>query len=211
MAKEVVVIKSTADWTNIEEVAQASVVQVFAHVGEFNWIEPYKMAEQLENRGSGFLINQDGYIVTNSHVVAEAKRIWVTLPIFGRRIIHVDIVGFCPDRDLALLRIVPEELEEIRSTLGELPSLDFGDSDLVKRTDNVMVLGYQMGQYRLKSSTGVVSGREASRGQAFIQFTAPINPGSSGGPLLNEYGQVIGITLAMMMDTQSIGYAIAIN
>lgn len=211
MAKEVVVIKSTADWTNIEEVAQASVVQVFAYVGEFNWLEPYKIAEQAENRGSGFMINQDGYIITNSHVIDEAKRIWVTLPAFGRRIIHVDIVGFCPDRDLALLRIVPEELEAIRSMLGAIPSLEFGDSDLVKRTDNVMVLGYPLGQYRLKSSTGVVSGREASRGQAFIQFTAPINPGSSGGPLLNEYGQVIGITLAMMMDTQSTGYAIAVN
>jgi S1-C subfamily serine protease len=74
-----------------------------------------------------------------------------------------------------------------------------------------MVMGYPLGQHRIKSSIGVVSGREASRGQAFIQMTAPINPGSSGGPLLNEYGQVVGITLAMILDTQNVGYAIAVN
>lgn len=211
MAKEIVIVKSTADWTSIEEIAQASVVQIFAHVGPFDWIEPYKMAEQVENRGSGFLINEDGYILTNSHVIDEAKRIWVTIPTLGRHIIHVDIVGFCPDRDLALLRIGPKHLDEVRKLLGGIPSLPFGDSDMVKRTDNIMVMGYPLGQYRLKSSVGVVSGREASRGQAFIQFTAPVNPGSSGGPLINEYGQVIGIILAMITDTQNVGYAIGIN
>lgn len=211
MAKEIVVIKSTASWTNIEENAQAAIVQVFGHVTPFDWIEPYKVAEQEENRGSGFIINEDGYIITNSHVVHEAKRIWVTIPVLGRRIVHVNIVGFCPDRDLALLRIAPDHLEEIRQIVGTIPSLPLGDSDTVKRTDNIMVMGYPLGQYRIKSSIGVVSGREASSGQALIQMTAPINPGSSGGPLLNEYGQVVGITLAMIVDMQNVGYAIGVN
>jgi len=211
MKKEIVLMQNP-DWSQIEEVVQASVVQIFAQVGVFDWVEPYVPGEQVENRGSGFILNQDGYIVTNAHVVDEAKRIWVHVPWIGRQAIHVDIVGFCPDRDLALLRIRPDDLVAMKKAAqGDIPALVLGDSDTVKRTDNVMVLGYPLGQYRLKTSTGIVSGREASAGQAFIQMTAPLNPGSSGGPLLNELGQVVGITLALVPDAQNVGYAIAIN
>ncbi|MDR3550982.1 MAG: trypsin-like peptidase domain-containing protein [Candidatus Babeliales bacterium] len=204
-------IQGAIDWTRIESIVQNAVVQVFAQVGSFNWLEPYKVEEEAENRGSGFLIDRDGYIITNAHVVDEAKRIWVHIPILGRQMILVEVVGFCPDRDLALLRIVPEKIKEIRKLLGEIPFLTFGDSDQIARTDNVMVLGYPLGQYRLKSSTGVVSGRESSGGQAFIQFTAAISEGSSGGPLLNEIGQVVGIAIAIAPEGNNVGYAIAIN
>src|SRR5438128_2166755 len=95
------------DWTRMQDVIQNAVVQVFAQVGRFNWVEPYKIEEQGENRGSGFIINEDGYIITNAHVIDEAKRIWVHIPVLGRQTVHVEIIGFCPDRDLALLRILP--------------------------------------------------------------------------------------------------------
>lgn len=211
MAKQVVLLKDVENWASIQDVVQNAVVQVFAQVGKFNWIEPYKIEEEAENRGSGFLINDDGYIITNAHVVEEAKRVMVHIPALGRRTIHVDVVGFCPDRDLALLRIVPRELEVIKKDLDGIPFLTFGDSDLIQRTDNILVLGYPLGQFRLKSSTGIVSGRESSKGQALIQITAPINPGSSGGPLLNEQGQVIGIAVATVFMAHNVGYAIPIN
>lgn len=199
------------DWTQLQDMMQNAVVQVFSQVGRFNWLEPYKTEEEVESRGSGFIINEDGYIITNAHVIDEAKRVWVHIPSFGRQAIHVEIIGFCPDRDLALLRIMPDPLKKIKDDLKMVPYLTFGDSDLVQRTDNVLVLGYPLGQYRLKSTTGIVSGRESSGGQALIQMTAPINPGSSGGPLLNEQGQVIGITVASIFAASNVGYAIPIN
>ncbi len=206
-----ILMRDVADWTKIQDVIQNAVVQVFSQVGRFNWLEPYKIAEEGESRGSGFIINEEGYIVTNAHVISEAKRVWVHIPFFGRHMFHVDIIGFCPDRDLALLRIKPHELEVIKKELHVIPFLHLGDSDLVQRTDNILVLGYPLGQYRLKSTTGIISGREASRGQALIQMTAPINPGSSGGPLLNGQGEVIGITVATIFAAQNVGYAIPIN
>ncbi len=199
------------DWTQIQDVMQNSVVQVFSQIGRFNWLEPYKIGDEGEGRGSGFLINEDGYIITNAHVIDEAKRIWVHMPVFGRQAIHVEIVGFCPERDLALLRILPKELKDMKEHLKRVPYLSLSDSDLVQRTENVLVLGYPLGQYRLKSSTGIVSGREASHGQALIQVTAPVNPGNSGGPLLNAQGQVIGIMVASIMNASNVGYAIPIN
>jgi serine protease Do len=199
------------DWTQLQDVMQNAVVQVFSQVGRFNWLEPYKTDDETEARGSGFIINEDGYIVTNAHVIDEAKRVWVHIPSLGRQTIHVEIIGVCPARDLALLRIQPDQLPKLKKDLTTIPYLTFGDSDLVQRTDNVMVLGYPLGQYRLKSTTGIVSGREASNGQALIQMTASVNPGSSGGPMLNEQGHVIGITVASIIVATNVGYAIPIN
>jgi len=199
------------DWTQMQDGMQNAVVQVFSQIGRYNWLEPYKTEEEAESRGSGFIINEDGYIITNAHVIDEAKRVWVHIPALGRQTIHVKIIGYCPDRDLALLQILPDQLKKIKEELKFIPFLSFGDSDLVQRTDNVLVLGYPLGQYRLKSTTGIVSGRETSIGQALIQVTAPVNPGSSGGPLLNEQGQVIGITVASVFSASNVGYAIPIN
>lgn len=199
------------DWTGMQAAVHNSVVQVMAQVAEFNWVEPYRVHEQRESRGSGFFIDLDGHIVTNAHVVDEAKKIWIHVPYFGRKPIHVDIVSFCPDRDLALLKIKDDDLAFVKAGLGSLFALPFGDSDLVQRTEPVMILGYPLGQYRMKSATGVVSGRESGGGRSLIQITAPVNPGNSGGPLLNIAGQVIGITIATAWQAQNIGYAIPIN
>lgn len=211
MTKQSIIFSDPTNWTKLQEVMHNAVVQVFAQVGRFNWLEPYKIEEESESRGSGFLISEEGYIVTNAHVVHEAKRVWVHMPFFGREVIHVDVVGFCPERDLALLRIKPKELADIKARLQIVPFLRFGDSDLVRPTDSILVLGYPLGQYRLKSTMGIVSGREAGYGQALIQMTAPVNPGSSGGPVLNSQGEVIGITIAMIYPANSVGYAIPIN
>ncbi len=211
MVKRLLLFKEGRDWGRIQDEVQNAVVQVFAQVAQFNWLEPYKVSEQYERRGSGFFINDQGYLITNAHVVNEAKRIWIHLPSLGRKALFVDIIGFCPDRDLALLRLQDKDQEFVRSKLGSIRSLPFGDSDLIRRTDSVMVLGYPLGQYRMKSSMGIVSGRESGGGRTLIQITAPINPGNSGGPLLNMNGEVIGITISMVFLAQNVGYAIPIN
>jgi len=198
-------------WLKIEQLAQNSVVQVFAQVGKFNWKEPYKIGDQFENRGTGFFVNEYGYIVTNYHVIHEAKVIWIQMPALGRKIIHAYVVGFCPDSDIALLSISKEGFGEIKEKLGNIPFLALGDSDTVRRTDSVMVLGYPLGHHTLKSTIGIVSGMSSTGGISLIQTTAPVNPGNSGGPILSSFGSVIGIAVAANVIAQNVGYAIPIN
>jgi len=211
MKHEILIVQEGAYWAKVQEYAQNAVVQIFAQVGQFNWLKPYTVEEQYENIGTGFFINDQGYLITNAHVIEEAKYCWIHIPQIGRQPIPVEIIGACPGRDVALLRIAPGELKAVRAALSEIPFLGFGDSDAAMRTETILSLGYPLAQYRLKSGTGVISGREILEGQALLQVTTPINPGSSGGPLLNAQGQVIGIAVAMVPEANNIGYAIPIN
>ena len=198
-------------WLKIEKMAQNSVVQVFAQVGKFNWTEPYKIGDQFENRGTGFFVNEYGYIVTNYHVIHEAKIVWIQLPALGREIIHAYVVGFCPDSDIAILAISKDGFKKIKAKLGNVPFMALGDSDTVRRTDSVMTLGYPLGHHFIKSTIGIVSGRASTGGISLIQITAPINPGNSGGPILSSFGTVIGIAVFSHVMAQNVGYAIPIN
>src|SRR5262249_23942749 len=141
----------------------------------------------------------------------NATSVWIQIPSLGKRIIDVTIVGVCPERDIALLKLTPESEQLVRSLLGKIPYLPFGDSDGVHRAEELLALGYPLAQHTLKSTTGVVSGRENITGQAVIQMSAPINPGSSGGPSLNRAGQVIGINTATILGVQNANYIIPIN
>ena len=194
-------------WRPVQERVRDTVVQIFSQVAEFDWLQPYRTPSQYTARGSGFFINEQGDIITNAHVVDQAIAVWIQIPSLGKRLIDVKIVSICPERDMALLKVNDEDLEYIRAALGTVPSLPLGDSDTVFRSDEVLALGYPLGQESLKSTSGVISGRE----QNFIQTSAPINPGNSGGPLLNSAGEVIGINSAGIMEAQSVGYAIPIN
>lgn len=198
-------------WLPIQEKNENAVLQVFSVTSVFNWIEPFKLPVQITAAGSGFFINDQGYFITNSHVVDQAKSVWIHIPGLGRKNIDADIISVCPDRDLALLRIRQEGINDIVSEFGKLPYLSLGNSDNVKRTDKILVLGYPLGRYNLKSTTGIVSGRESFDDQYFIQIDAAINPGSSGGPVLNENGEVVGISTASIPLAQNIGFVIPIN
>ena len=199
------------DWASMQDSLQNSVVQVVAQVAKFNWEEPYAIEDEYESRGSGFFIDSNGYIITNAHVVDEATVVWIHLPSLGKKTIFTDIIGFCPERDLALLKVKDEDFEFLKGHMGSIMPLPFGDSDAVKRTDQVLMLGYPLGHYIMKSSTGVVSGRESYGGYSLIQITAPINAGNSGGPLINSNGEVIGIAIATVNGAQNIGFGIPIN
>lgn len=194
-------------WRPVQETVKDTVVQVFSQVAEIDIRQPYKTPSQYKVSGSGFFINDKGYWITNAHVVSQAKSVWIQIPHFGKRIIDSTIIGFAPDYDLALCRVNDEGLELIRRELGRVPFLPLGNSDSVYRADEVMALGYPLSQESLKSTTGVISGRESN----MIQMSAAINPGSSGGPLLNIKGEVVGITTAMVMEAQNAGYIIPIN
>lgn len=193
-------------WRPVQDKIKDTVVQVFSQVAEYDWIQPFRTPTQYGSRGSGFFITDEGHLVTNAHVVNEAIAIWIQIPSLGKRLIDVEVIGICPERDLALLRVVEKDRIFIRQELGSIPYLELGDSDTVRRADEALAVGYPLGQ-SLKSTTGIISGRE----EGLIQTSTPINPGSSGGPLINHDGKVIGINSSGVIAAQNVGYAIPIN
>lgn len=198
-------------WLSVQKKVKDTVVQVYAQTTEFNWLEPYKSPEQGEGVGSGFFINTDGDLITNYHVVAQASSVQVQIPSFGMERFDMEIVGVSPDRDIALLRTTPEARSKIKDRLKQIPYLKLGDSDKVLRSQEVLALGYPLGQTRLKSTLGIVSGRERIGYFGYIQITAPLNPGNSGGPAINTNGDVVGINSRGILDAQNVGYIIPIN
>lgn len=204
-------IMAQHEWNKIEAGVQNAVVQVCTQSREFNWREPYAPGAQLETRASGFFIDDEGHLLTVVHAVENARLVWIQMPCFGAKLLFADVVGICPDRDVALLKLRKESIAFIQQHLGAIPHLMLGNSDAVNHTDKILVLGYPFGQMNIKSSTGVISGRESSMGKTFFQITAPINPGNSGGPLFNTQGAVVGMTIANIAAAQNVGYAVPIN
>ena len=163
---------------------------------------PY--AHQNRSLGSGFIINRDGYILTNAHVIEELENnIWVTL--FDKREFRATLVGNDEKTDIALIKIEAHE---------SLPIISLGDSDRLETGDWVMAIGNPFG-YSHSVTAGIVSAKGRSIGAGpydnFIQTDASINPGNSGGPLLNTQGEVIGISTAIASPGHGIGFAIPIN
>ncbi len=156
--------------------------------------------------GSGFIINEQGYILTNAHVVHNATDIRVVLS-EGRREYPAKIVGVDRLTDSALIRIEPDHL---------LTVLPLGDSDRLRIGEMVLAIGNPLG-LRHSVTSGIVSATERispglnEKLVDFIQTDSAINPGSSGGPLVNLYGEVVGVNTAMISKAQSIGFAIPIN
>lgn len=198
-------------WGQVQDETGDTVVRIMAQRIESNILRPYETPNQGGGCGTGFIISEDGFIVTNHHVINEAQAIWIRIPSLGKMIIDVDVVGTCPERDLALLQIRPDGIECIKQQLGTVPFLELGDSDLIRRSDEVLALGYPLGQNSLKSTSGVVSGRENMAGQHLIQISAPINPGNSGGPVVNLGAKVVGIACANIPSAQNVGYIIPVN
>ena len=154
--------------------------------------------------GSGAIIDKDGYIVTNNHVVRDAKEVEVRLWDQSKYVARV--VGQDKDTDLALLKIDADK---------ELTVVTLGDSSLVRVGQWVMAVGNPFGLDRTVTF-GVVSGMgranmNLSRYENFIQTDASINPGNSGGPLFGLNGEVIGINTAIMNFARGIGFAIPSN
>lgn len=200
-------VSAQQSWGSLQSKVKDTVVQIFSQQAVHDLLQPFKTPAQYQATGSGFFINDRGEIITNAHVIDQAKSVWIQIPSLGKRQIDVEIVGVSPDRDLALLRIKEEDLEALSRDLNGIKFLTLGNSDLVHRADEIMTLGYPLSQQGLKSTTGVVSGRE----HHLIQIDAAINPGNSGGPSLNLKGEVIGINTLYAPDAQNVGYIIPIN
>lgn len=174
--------------------------------GPSNWLEFFYGYEERGGRpqvgtGSGVIISPDGYIVTNNHVVAKATQLMVTLN--NNKTYEASVVGTDPITDIALLKIEPDD---------PLPYLAFGDSDGVRIGEWVLAVG---NPFNLTSTVtaGIVSAkaRNLGRNQSFIQTDAAVNPGNSGGALVNTNGELVGINTAITSQTGSyIGYSFAV-
>ena len=167
---------------------------------------PQKKFKQ-EGQGSGFIISQDGSILTNNHVVDDADKITVILS--DNREFTAKVVGTDPQTDVAMIQI---------KDAGNLPVLPMGDSDALEVGEWAIAIGNPFGLDQTVT-VGVISAKGRSRVgineyENFIQTDAAINPGNSGGPLLNTHGEVIGINSALFSRTggyMGIGFAIPIN
>ncbi len=157
--------------------------------------------EVVRGVGSGFIINANGQILTNAHVVDRADTVSVTLK--DGRTFQGKVMGEDPVTDVAVVKIQADRL----------PVLTLGNSDQLKPGDAVIAIGNPLGLDNTVTS-GIISatGRSVSdKRVAFLQTDAPINPGNSGGPLLNSQGQVIGMNTAIIQGAQGIGFAIPID
>ncbi|MGH7898875.1 MAG: DegQ family serine endoprotease, partial [Candidatus Binatia bacterium] len=157
--------------------------------------------------GSGFIIDSDGTIVTNSHVVEDADEILVKLSAKEHQY-KAKVLGTDPKTDLALIKIEPQ---------GSIPAIKLGDSGKVRVGDWVMAIGNPFGLEQTVTA-GIVSAKGRVIGQGpyddFIQTDASINPGNSGGPLLDQQGDVVGINSAIFSESggnMGIGFAIPSN
>jgi serine protease Do len=154
---------------------------------------------QREGLGSGFVVSSDGLVATNFHVIGEGRAVRVQLA-DGRQFDATAIHASNRQLDLAILRIDAKDL----------PALELGNSDDVKQGQAVLALGNPQG---LKNSvvSGVVSGVREMEGRPMIQLAIPIEPGNSGGPLVDMQGRVQGILTMKSLVTPNLGFALTIN
>ena len=166
----------------------------------------FENGKKQEALGSGFIIDTEGYIITNYHVISDAEKITVTL--FDNSSLEAKVIGKDPKTDIALIKI---------DTGKPLVPVKFGDSDKVRVGDWILAIGNPFGLGGSVTS-GIISAkaRDIDTGQydSFIQTDASINQGSSGGPMFNMAGEVIGINSVIFSTngvSMGIGFAIPIN
>ncbi|MCB9231184.1 MAG: trypsin-like peptidase domain-containing protein [Bacteroidia bacterium] len=208
-------VVETPDFVQASSLSTPAVVHIKSSYGESQstndpWKDLFGFPGQMgprQSAGSGVIISQDGYIATNNHVIDDAKEIEVVLQ--DKRTFKGTVVGADPTTDLALVKI-----EE-----AGLPFLEFGNSDQVQIGEWVLAVG---NPFNLTSTVtaGIVSAKGRSlnllKGQnysieSFIQTDAAVNPGNSGGALINTKGQLVGINTAIASETGSYaGYSFAV-
>jgi len=190
---------------NASEKVSPSVVHLKVFKNQVVKARNRQFNRQNAGSGSGFIISPEGFIVTNSHVVSGSDKIEVNLP-DGRTFI-AELIGNDPATDLALIRIHADKL----------PSVKFGNSQTLKVGQLAIAIGNPFG-FEYTVTAGVLSalGRSlrSSNGRLIdnvIQTDAALNPGNSGGPLVNSRGEVIGINTAVILPAQGICFAVASN
>jgi S1-C subfamily serine protease len=189
--------------TEVFNGAAESVVRVFAVA-----IDPFRMTERVQTAiGTGIVIDDQGHIVTNAHLVFEASQVMVSQT--EEEMIEATVVGFDAITDLAVIVVEPSELKSPPATLGHSADLAIGEE--------VMAIGYPFGIGKT-ATRGIISALERvvplspfSWQAPFIQTDAAVNPGNSGGPLLDSCGDVIGMNTLSTELGQNLSFAVPID
>lgn len=185
LTKQLSQIKATtsADFSGIIEEAVKSVVSIKTDVGQ----------------GSGFIISEEGYIVTNAHVLAGAN--YARALTYENKLVNAEPIGYDPNADLALLKIE-----------GGENYLKLGNSDNLRVGEKVIAVGNPYG-LSFSVSEGIVSAidRKYNNIEAYIQTDVALNPGNSGGPLINNKGEVVGINNFKVGGAEGLGFALESN
>jgi serine protease Do len=184
--KEFTTLKASAgdDFSGIIESSVKGVVTIRTDIGQ----------------GTGFIINKDGYLVTNSHVLSGGN--WIKAINYKQEIINAELIGYNLDFDIALLKIP-----------GEQNFLELADSNKVQVGEKVIAIGNPLG-LQFSVSEGIISGinRAGPNGlEGYIQTDAALNPGNSGGPLINKEGKVVGINNFKIGSGESLGFSLESN
>ena len=202
--------------------------------GEFGFEIPQYVQKGTEKKevggGTGFIVSEDGLVLTNKHVVSDKKAEYTVLTNDGQRY-TAKVLALDPVQDLAIIKIeIPEKNSEEETTgdfqkdleKKKFKAIKLGDSSGIQIGQSAIAIGNALGELRNTVSVGVISGLErtisASGAGGFsetlediIQTDSAINAGNSGGPLLNLKGEVIGVNTAMAQGAEGIGFAIPIN
>lgn len=162
--------------------------------------------------GSGFIVSENGYVITSNHVVADAEAEY-TVILGPEKKYPAKVMSRNPIQDIAVLKI----------EANDMPFLELADSESIDLGESVLAIGNPLGEFHDTISAGIVSGLSrfitardgfngtSARLKGLIQTDAAINPGNSGGPLVNMDAQAVGVNTAMVMGAQNIGFAIPIN
>ena len=184
-----------------------------------------EIRRQKVGGGTGFVITNDGLVLTNKHVVQDANVDYTIVLKDGMEFL-AEVVSVDPFYDVAVIKMKVSDkdpdVENKKNLLGKLPVVEFGDSDDLQVGQKVFAIGNALALYENTVTAGIVSakGRDIVAGgvkkgsevlSGLIQTDAAINPGNSGGPLINLGGQVIGVNVAIDQGARSVGFTIPIN
>ncbi len=180
--------------------AQKSPSEIATEAGRGTVVIRAKRTDASLSSGSGFIADSTGVVVTNFHVVQDAEQIEIRLP--NGDVYHVTGTrGVDQDRDLAVLQIPG----------FDLPVVKLGNSNDVKPGDRIVVIGTALGVLENTVTTGVISGIRQLEGYQLFQMDAAVSPGNSGGPVVNDRGEVIGVTVAKLKEGESLNFAVPVN
>ncbi len=175
-----------------------SIVKIITTTIEYDFKIPMNINQQNQAIGAGFFFNSKGYILTAAHVLSNVVDIWVKIPEYGQKIFKANIVSVYPDFDIGIIRI---------PNFNNKYWLILGNSDKLPLREEVYAVGYPSNSDYPIMTTGTISGKR----DYFIQTDTSVNPGNSGGPVLNKNNDVIGITSAIIALTESQGLIIPIS